>query len=162
MWRDTSATQVHQPLNSYQHYPQSQPQPQSPAINGNKWNVPGQRSSYSLPHPGHVQSNIRWQHQQKPDLNPQLSSSTRNLTHTPSFLHPSKDVHRPPHMGRARPVSMYETPTTSMPNNQLGFHQNGFGGGKLGVTPKNGSLRQQAAELVSVSVMKNKLKINGA
>lgn len=140
MWRDTSATQVHPPLNSYQHYPQSSPQPPS-AINGNKWNVPGQRSSYSLPHPGHVQSNMRWQHQQKPDT--QLSNSTRNLTHTPSFLHPSKDINRPPNMGRARPVSMYETPTSSM-----GFHQNGFGG-KAPATPKNGSLKQNAAELVS-------------
>lgn len=140
MWRDTSATQVHPPLNSYQHYPQSSPQPPS-AINGNKWNVPGQRSSYSLPHPGHVQSNMRWQHQQKPDI--QLSNSTRNLTHTPSFLHPSKDINRPPNMGRARPVSMYETPTSSM-----GFHQNGFGG-KSPATPKNGSLKQNAAELVS-------------
>lgn len=148
MWRDTSATQVHPTLNTYQHYPQSSPQPQSAAINGNKWNVPGQRSSYSLPHPGHVQSNMRWQHQQKPDHNPQLSNSTRNLTHTPSFLHPSKDVNRPPpnmgpNMGRARPVSMYETPTSS-----IGFHQNGFGG-KPPVTPKNGSLKQNAAELVS-------------
>lgn len=143
MWRDTSATtQVHQPINSYQHYPQTSSQ-QPSAINGNKWNVPGQRSSYSLPHPGHVQSNMRWQHQQqKPE--PQLSSSTRNLTHTPSFLHPSKDINRPPpNMGRARPVSMYETPT-----NSLAFHQNGFGG-KVPPTPKNGSLKQKAAELVS-------------
>ncbi|XP_037033968.1 serine/threonine-protein kinase svkA isoform X1 [Bradysia coprophila] len=139
MWRDTSATQVHQPLNSYQHYPQSS-QPPPPAINGNKWNVPGQRSSYSLPHPGHVQSNMRWQHQQKPD--PQLSSSTRNLTHTPSFLHPSKDINRQPsHMGRQRPNSMYETPTTGG-----GFHQNGFGG-KSPAIPVNGSLKQKAAEL---------------
>lgn len=140
MWRDTSATQVHQPINSYQHYPQSSPQPPS-AINGNKWNVPGQRTSYSLPHPGHVQSNMRWQHQPKPDS--QLSSSTRNLTHTPSFLHPSKDINRPPNMGR-RPVSMYETPSSSLG----GFHQNGFVG-KPPTTPKNGSLKQKAAELVS-------------
>lgn len=151
MWRDISSTQVHQSLNPYQQYP-----PPSNGVNnngntngGNKWNVPGQRSSYSLPHPGHAQSNMRWQ---KTDLNNQLSTSTKNLTHTPSFLHPSNDPaalqQRPGLVGqRQRPASMYDTPSTKA------YLQNGLVANKnVAVDVPNarsGTLRQNAGELVS-------------
>lgn len=146
MWRDLSSTQVHQSLNPYQQYPPSPNQTNGNGVTAgaNKWNAPaGQRSSYSLPHPGHAQSNMRWQ---KPELNNQLSSSTRNLTHNPSFLHPSSD-NRVTIGQRQRPASMYDTPSS------MGFHQNGSLPNRNipGSVPpsRNGSLRQNPGELVS-------------
>lgn len=154
MWRDLSSTQVHQSLNPYQQYPPSPNQTNGNGVasNGppNKWNVaappPGQRSSYSLPHPGHAQSNMRWQ---KPDLNNQLSSSTRNLTHNQSFLHPSGNDNRVSGQiigQRQRPASMYDTPSS------MGFHQNGSLPNRnvpAGPPSRNGTLRQNPGELVS-------------
>lgn len=178
MWRDISATQVHQSLNPYQQYP---PPPITANGGGNKWNVPGQRSSYSLPHPGHTQSNMRWQkpaaatadgsngHTNNGNLlqNQPLSSSTRNLSHTPSFLHPSGaggEVQTTTQRSaspavsnngpRQRPASMYDTPSS------MGYHINGGGGAQqpqqqqksVGGPPmrsNGGTLRQNAGELVS-------------
>lgn len=161
MWRDISSTQVHQSLNPYQQYP---PPPSTALNGGSKWNVAGQRSSYSLPHPGHEQSNMRWQ---KPAdigsngaVTHQLSSSTRNLTHNTSFLHPSGaggGDHQPQRQGsgllgqRQRPASMYDTPSS------MGYHHQNGGGmaaNKVGPPPParnggGGTLRQNAGELVS-------------
>lgn len=103
MWRDISATQVHQSLNPYQQYPP----PPSATLNHGKWHSNGSgynspaeaaaaaRTSYSLPHPGHAQSNARWQKQPEPNgggvhnlqLQQQLTNSARNLTHHQSFQH---------------------------------------------------------------------------
>lgn len=149
MWHaghDLSATQVHHPsINAYQHYSTSQLPHHHSHQNLSKWNVAGQRSSYSLPHPGHAQSNMRWQkHDEKqppPPPSRHLSSSTRNLTATPpnqSFLHSANHDGRPIYGvgaggggGRQRPASMYDTP--NMPNSMpiMGYHhhqqhQNGF------------------------------------
>lgn len=125
MWRDISATQVHQSLNPYQQYP---PPPSATLQHphyahhqhqgggghrggdgsgngGAQHMTPGSRSSYSLPHPGHAQSNARWQktptastehlndthHYQLKHhhQNPHVSASARNLVQHPSFLYGS-------------------------------------------------------------------------
>lgn len=102
-------------------HPQQQSQQQQIIINGQ------QRSSYSLPHPAHLQSNTRWQHLQHDQhqnamLQQPLHRST--LMHSPSYQHiPSAGD---PHLlqqhingehrgggGRPRPVSMYDTPPSS-------------------------------------------------
>lgn len=84
-----------------------------------------QRSSYSLPHPAHMQSNARWQHLHPHEQNAmmlqqqqqqqQLHRST--LMHSPSYPHiPSSggDQHLLHGNGRPqRPVSMYDTPSSN-------------------------------------------------
>lgn len=106
MWRDISATAIQAPLGTYQQYPASgPPAPGEPAVN--RWNVPGQRSSYSLPHPAHANSNMRWQHFDGP--------SSHTLAHSPSFQHIPL-AHGPVdaiRQVRARPASMYDTPQQS-------------------------------------------------
>lgn len=162
MWHTThelSATQVHHPtINAYQHYSTAQiPHHHVAHHNGNmnKWNIAGQRSSYSLPHPGHAQSNMRWSKygddkahlkaatQTQPARN--LSNSTRNLSTMPPNIstspvaaqyildpqqqHPQqRQLFGPPGVGmpRQRPASMYDSPS-SMPNiNYHNHHLNGF------------------------------------
>lgn len=101
MWRDLSITTLPTPINAYEQYK---------PLNGNnggsglaKWNTPGSRSSYSLPHPAHVQSNQRWQHY----------GEQRPISHSPSY------PHIPSHVNgnngnlplRSRPVSMYDMPS---------------------------------------------------
>lgn len=103
---------------------QSQQQQQQIIINGQ------QRSSYSLPHPAHMQSNTRWQHLQHDQhqnamLQQQQPLHRSTLMHSPSYPHiPSAgDPHLllPLHSngehrgggGRPRPVSMYDTPPSS-------------------------------------------------
>lgn len=132
MWHtshELSATQVHHPpINAYQHYSSTQiPHHHANYHNGNmaKWNVSGQRSSYSLPHPGHTQSNMRWGKyddkahiiaaQTQPLRN--LSNSTRNLATmppNPSYLHEQRQMYGSG-LQRQRPASMYDSPN-SMPN----------------------------------------------
>lgn len=170
MWREISSTQVHPSLNSYPHYPTAQP---NHAANS-KWSITGQRSSYSLPHPGHAQSHMRWQKQEPPPPSRHLSSSTRNLSTMPSqnsnasymqAMHDGRQ-HYPVAggVGRPRPASMYDTPSMpSLPimsyHHQQQQHQNGFmpppTGNRKGANnapPRNGSvgLRQSPGELVSV------------
>lgn len=142
MWHTThelSATQVHHPaINAYQHYSTAQiAHHHANHHNGNmnKWNIAGQRSSYSLPHPGHTQSNMRWgkydekthlkTSQTQPPRN--LSNSTRNLTSNPSYLHDQRQMFGPGvGVPRQRPASMYDSPN-SMPNiNYHNHHLNGF------------------------------------
>lgn len=147
MWHAThelSATQVHHPsINAYQHYSTAQmPHHHAGHHNGNmatKWNMAGQRSSYSLPHPGHTQSNMRWsKYDEKAQLkatqtqptNRNLSNSTRNLTAIPSnppYMHDQRQIFGPGvGMPRQRPASMYDSPN-SMPNiNYHNHHLNGF------------------------------------
>lgn len=144
MWHTThelSATQVHHPaLNAYQHYSTAQiPHHHASHHNGNmnKWNIAGQRSSsYSLPHPGHTQSNMRWgkydekAHMKATQTQParNLSNSTRNLSTIPSnasFMHDQRQIFGPGiGMPRQRPASMYDSPN-SMPNINY-HHLNGF------------------------------------
>lgn len=143
MWHTThelSATQVHHPaINAYQHYTTAQiPHHHASHHNGSKWNMAGQRSSYSLPHPGHTQSNMRWaKYDEKAHLKAahtqptrNLSSSARNLAPVPSnapFIHDQRQVFGPGvGMPRQRPASMYDSPN-SMPNiNYHNHHLNGF------------------------------------
>lgn len=164
MWREISSTQVHPSLNSYPHYPTAQPN-----HGGNsKWSITGQRSSYSLPHPGHAQSHMRWQKQEPPPPSRLLSNSTRNLStmpsQNPSYMHDGRQHYPNVGGGRPRPASMYDTPSMpSLPimsyHHQQQQHQNGFmpppTGNRKGVNnmPRNGSvgLRQSPGELVSVS-----------
>lgn len=169
MWREISSTQVHPSLNSYPHYPTAQPNHNA----NSKWSITGQRSSYSLPHPGHAQSHMRWQKQEPPPSR-HLSNSTRNLSAAhnhipnPSFVHPMVHDGRPHYQtntggGRPRPASMYDTPSMpSLPimsyHHQQQQHQNGFmpppsagrKGGNNQPPPRNGSvgLRQSPGELV--------------
>lgn len=137
MWREISSTQVHPSLNSYPHYPAAQPNHGA----NSKWSITGQRSSYSLPHPGHAQSHMRWQKQEPPPPSRHLSNSQRNLSTMPSqstnhvtpYMHSMHDgrSHYPNAsggggggvsgggggvglVGRPRPASMYDTP--SMPS----------------------------------------------
>lgn len=186
MWRDISATQVHQSLNPYQQYP---PPPSATLQHGasNKYTTaphggsgggggpsgPGARSSYSLPHPGHAQSNSRWQkpsdrerdlqHQQ------QLAVSARNLVLQPSsFLYGSSSGSQqdlstqggvrgggqPQSSGmaaRQRPASMYETPSMGYAGAPNGARKAAHAPappapGKVG----SGVRRKNSAELVSV------------
>lgn len=88
---------------------------------------PNLRSSYSLPHPAHLQSNTRWQHLHHHDQNvmmmQQQQQQRSTLMHSPSYPHiPSAggDQHLlhghsngDNHRGRPRPVSMYDTPPSS-------------------------------------------------
>lgn len=164
MWRDTSATQVHQSLNTYQHYPMGQG-----ANSNNKWSMmSGQRSSYSLPHPGHSQSNMRWQEPPR-----HLSNSTRNLSTipnhnpNPSFLHPVNDGRYQMNGARQRPASMYDTP--NMPpimayHHQQQQYQNGFlpppasrKGGNQQQRNNPSGLRQSPGELVSLLAPTNRI-----
>lgn len=146
MWHAThelSATQVHHPaLNAYQHYSTTQKPPHNTSHhngNMNKWNVAGQRSSYSLPHPGHTQSNMRWgikydekSHMKATQTQPvrNLSNSTKNLTTIPSnatYMHDQRQIFgASAGIPRQRPASMYDSPN-SMPNiNYHNHHLNGF------------------------------------
>lgn len=177
MWREISATQVHPSLNSYPQYPTTQP---NHGIN-NKWSITGQRSSYSLPHPGHAQSHMRWQKQEPALPARHLSSSTRNLSTMPSpgvsspaynhAMHADARSHYMSSGGggggmngpRPRPASMYDTPSMpSLPimsyHHQQHQHLNGFmpppsGARKNSSNSRNGSigLRQNSGELVSSS-----------
>lgn len=145
MWHTThelSATQVHHPtINAYQHYSTAQiPHHHASHHNGNmnKWNIAGQRSSYSLPHPGHTQSNMRWgKYDEKAHLKAtqtqparNLSNSTRNLSTVPSnapYMHEQRQIFGSgAGIPRQRPASMYDSPN-SMPNiNYHNHHLNGF------------------------------------
>lgn len=145
MWHTThelSATQVHHPaINAYQHYSTAQiPHHHGNHHNGNmnKWNIAGQRSSYSLPHPGHTQSNMRWgKYDEKAHLKAtqtqparNLSTSTRNLSTVPSnasYMHDQRQIFGSgAGIPRQRPASMYDSPN-SMPNiNYHNHHLNGF------------------------------------
>lgn len=179
MWHTThemSATQVHQHpgINAYQHYSTAQI-PHHHAnhhMNGNmgKWNIAGQRSSYSLPHPGHTQSNMRWgKYDEKAHLKAtqtqparNLSNSTRNLAAIPSnapYMHEQRQIFGPGvGMPRQRPASMYDSPN-SMPNiNYHNHHLNGFIPlpSKKDVSKQHGKhanigLRQSPGELVRLS-----------
>ncbi|XP_055685409.1 germinal center kinase 1 isoform X2 [Lutzomyia longipalpis] len=110
MWRDISATAIQAPLGTYQQYPAAAsggtPGGASGGANENRWNVPGQRSSYSLPHPAHANSNTRWQHFDGP--------SSHTLAHSPSFQNIPSSAHGPLADGarhaKSRPASMYDTP----------------------------------------------------
>lgn len=83
----------------------------------------GPRSSYSLPHPAHLQSNTRWQgmhHDQpmKPQPPGMMGPQRSSLMHSPSYPHiPSAgDPHHSngDHRGgRPRPVSMYDMPQSA-------------------------------------------------
>lgn len=181
MWHAThelSATQVHHPsINAYQHYSTAQlPHHHVAHHNGNmsKWNIAGQRSSYSLPHPGHTQSNMRWhKYDEKPaqtqPAHRHLSSSTRNLATipaNPSFLHEQRQMYNGSGGApRQRPASMYDSPNSMpiMPNyhNHLqvsqSHHINGFipthqtkkeKEAAKKREEKNGGLRQSPGELV--------------
>lgn len=163
MWHaahDLSATQVHHhpTLTTYQHYATNQNAHHH--HNGNinsKWNVAGQRSSYSLPHPGHAQSHQRWQkHDDKHTIVPvvpvrHLSNSTRNLAVMPpnaSFVHSIQLDGRPMYGGRPRPASMYDTPNNmpnSMPIMNYNHHQRSASPHQNGFMPlsKKDALRQQ-------------------
>lgn len=181
MWHTThelSATQVHHPsINAYQQYSTTQiPHHHANYHNGNtaKWNISGQRSSYSLPHPGHTQSNMRWsKYDEKAHMiaaQPQpirnLSNSTRNLATMPpnvTYLHEQQRQMYGSGLQRQRPASMYDSPN-SMPNiNYYNSHQyqsNGYLSSqsqnlskkeaKQLANGKNGScgLRQSPGELV--------------
>lgn len=179
MWHTThelSATQVHHPsINAYQHYSTAQmPHHHVAHHNGNmnKWNIAGQRSSYSLPHPGHAQSNMRWSKygddkahlkaatQTQPARN--LSNSTRNLSTMPPnistsqyILDPQQQQQRqlfgPPGVGmpRQRPASMYDSPS-SMPNiNYHNHHLNGFIPLPSNQSKKDASKQQQQQQHAS-------------
>lgn len=139
MWHTThepSATQIHYPTyNAYQHYTTNQVPHHHPSHhNGNigKWNVAGQRSSYSLPHPGHTQSNLRWnKYEDKSHLIASktqparhFSNSTRNLATTNI---PILCDQRTGGVGlaRHRPASMYDPPN-SMPSISYQFHSSSF------------------------------------
>lgn len=143
MWHtthDMNTTQLRHPsLTTYQHYSTAQIPHNYPQNGNGKWNAAGQRSAYSLPHPSHAQSNMRWKNQyQSPSPTPRpLSNSTRDLAATPpnpSFLHSSSHDLRygnfsngegggAPGGGRPRPASMYDSPKmmNSMP--ALNYHQ---------------------------------------
>ena len=97
------------------------------------------RSSYSLPHPAHLQSNARWQHLQL-EQNAMMQQQRSTLMHSPSYPHiPSAgtDPHLMMHSnggsggggGRPRPVSMYEMPPPPSPNSGSG------GGGGFSFIP---------------------------
>lgn len=129
MWRDLSVTTLPTPINAYEQY---KPLNGSGIITGGggvgggggKWgNQPGNRSSYSLPHPAHVQSNQRWQHyaeqhQLQQQQQHHLQQQQRPLSHSPSYQHiPSSVVNSSGgagnhhhHQVRSRPVSMYDMP----------------------------------------------------
>lgn len=108
MWRDLSITTLPSPINAYEQY---KPLNGGPPVvqsggGGGKWqNIPGTRSSYSLPHPAHVQSNQRWQHY-----------GDRPISHSPSYPHIPSQIASNGDRGmanmRSRPVSMYDMPMT--------------------------------------------------
>lgn len=133
MWRDLSVTAVQSPssINMYQ-YPQNGQYMNGGGGGGggggpnggngggiNKWNQPGNRASYSLPHPAHTQSNQRWQH-----------LDSRPLIHSPSFQHIpnnsslhsiSSNYNNNINMKAQRPVSMYDMSTSSQPHSFSSF-----------------------------------------
>lgn len=162
MWHaahELSATQVHHhpAITTYQHYATNQNAHHHHNGNMSKWNVAGQRSSYSLPHPGHAQSHQRWQkHDDKHTVVPvvpvrHLSNSTRNLAvmpPNPSFVHPIQLDGRPMYGGRTRPASMYDTPNNmpnSMPIMNYNHHQRSASPHQNGFMPvsKKEAMRQQ-------------------
>lgn len=120
MWRDLSVTTLPTPINAYEQYkPLNGNGIISGGGGGGKWNQPGNRSSYSLPHPAHVQSNQRWQHYSA-EPPPPHHMQQRPLSHSPSYQHiPSSVVsngigpggNHPHHQVRSRPVSMYDMPS---------------------------------------------------
>lgn len=107
MWRDLSITTLPSPINAYEQYkPLNGGPPVVSGGGGGKWqNIPGTRSSYSLPHPAHVQSNQRWQHY-----------GERPISHSPSYPHIPSQIANNGDRGmanmRSRPVSMYDMPMT--------------------------------------------------
>lgn len=145
MWNTThelSATQIHYPnFGAHQHYSTAQIPHQhssNPTSNLGKWNIAGQRSSYSLPHPGHTQSNMRWNKYEdknhlvsvKTQPAHNFSNSTRILSTAPanrSFVYDQRQVIGASGVGipRHRPASMYDPPN-SMPNISYQFHSSGF------------------------------------
>lgn len=143
MWRDKSATAVQSTYTSYQQHP---PPPKNGPTMWNKNN--NQKSSYSLPHPGHAQSNYRWQ--QYDDFN----SSSRTLQHSPSFQQiPQRQSQiQQQQPNRQRPVSMYDTPSNGynfpsfMPNkNSAPIARGGVPSNKNGVVS-----RQMPGDLVRI------------
>lgn len=162
----------HPALSTYQHYATNQSSHHhlngkltNGHINSNgnsKWNVPGQRSSYSLPHPGHAQSHQRWQkHDDKHAIVSvmpmrHLSNSARNLAALPAQPPPSMHpMHhgdgRPIYVNRPRPASMYDTPPPSnltMPNSMppiinYSHHQRAASPHQNGFMTKKEALRHQ-------------------
>lgn len=136
MWRDLSVTTLPTPINAYEQYkPLNGNGIISGGGGGGKWNQPGNRSSYSLPHPAHVQSNQRWQHYAA-EPPPPHHLQQRPLSHSPSYPHiPSSVISNghgvgsggggqmPHHQVRSRPVSMYDMPsyTSQQPHSFSSF-----------------------------------------
>lgn len=154
MWHTAnalSATQVQHPtINAYQHYSTAQPQhqPSNSNTSSGKWNIAGQRCSYSLPHPGHAQSNMRWnKYEEKSHMiasrtqpTQNFSSSTRN--HSATLMNETFPYEQRPLLGssgvgiqRQRPASMYDPPN-SMPNITYQFHSSSFSPSTLNQTKK--------------------------
>jgi hypothetical protein len=103
MWRDINMTTIQVPNNVHQHYivagggSNNRPSP-----NGN-WNVPGSRSSYSLPY-----THIQQTNQQRYDRQLQYSPSYQDIPN-------SQNANGNLYHGRPRPLSMYEmSPSNSM------------------------------------------------
>lgn len=157
MWHtanDISATQVHHPnLNAYQHYSTARTHYQSSNSNTSfgKWNKTGQRSSYSLPHPGHAQSNMRWnQNDDKSHIiasrtqpAQHFSSSPRNLSlisTNETFPYEQRSLFGSTGVGiqRQRPASMYDPPN-NMPNISISykFHSSSFSSSIINQTRKD-------------------------
>lgn len=153
MWQTAnalSATQVHHPtINAYQHYSAAQPQhqPKKSITSFGKWNIAAQRSSYSLPHPGHEQSNMRWNkyddksHMIASEPAQHFSSSTKNLSST--LMNETFPYEQRPLLGsigvgiqRQRPASMYDPPN-SIPNISYQFHSSSFSPSILNQTKKD-------------------------
>lgn len=167
MWnttRELSTIQVHHPsYGAYQHYPTAQiPQHHSNQFNTNlgKWNIAGQRSSYSLPHPGHTQSNMRWnKYEEKSHF---LASKTqqpvhqfpaRNLTSTSvnrSLFYDQRHI-MPAGVGiaRHRPASMYDPPN-SMPNMSYQFMPLDFQSKKDMAKNRSKNISSSPTDLVSL------------
>lgn len=152
MWHTANAsseTQVHhQTINAYQHYSAAQPQPSNSNTGFGKWNIAGQRSSYSLPHPGHAQSNMRWnKYDDKSQIiasrtqpTQHFSSSAKNLSS--ALMNGTFPLEQRPLLGssgvgiqRQRPASMYDPPN-SMPNISYQFHSSSFSPSILNQTKK--------------------------
>lgn len=155
MWHTANALSATQPnhttINAYQHYSAAQPQHQPNNSNTGfvKWNIAGQRSSYSLPHPGHTQSNMRWNknddesHMIASRTQPahHFSNSTRDLSST--LMNGTFPYEQRPLLGsrgvgiqRQRPASMYDPPN-SMPNISYQFHSSSFSPSILNQTKEN-------------------------
>lgn len=177
MWRDKSSTAIQSPLGSYQQYSANVTSNNNNNNSNGKptmWNQSNNNnnnnksSSYSLPHPGHAQSNFRWQNRDD------FIGSSRTLLHSPSYPHlinqPNQMLHlqqqQQQQLGR-RPVSMYDTPSNTNAFNFASFKPNNKnnipppnvrgGGGGAGIVGNGGggvggggqmSMRQMPGELV--------------